>query len=173
MTVTYGGSEDNLTLTRLMESGMNLPARGSCQCGDVTYLVTEEPLFTVACHCSDCQKLSTSAFSISMILKRTGFEILSGDLKCWERPTAAGGVAVCWFCPNCGNRIYHENPEMPEIVRLKPGTLDDTAILAPQAHCWTCREQPWLERISELPKFEKQPDLASAVATLAQGKPSS
>lgn len=149
---------------------MKLPARGSCQCGNVIYQVIEDPLITVACHCLDCQKLSTSAFSISMILNRSGFDLLSGELKKWERPTAAGGIAVCWFCPDCGNRIYHENPAMPEVVRLKPGTLEDTSILEPQAHVWTCREQPWLTRYADLPKIERQPDSASAMAAIKQGK---
>jgi hypothetical protein len=146
---------------------MKLPATGSCQCGNLRYRVTMAPLATVACHCRDCQKLSTSAFSISMILPRSGFELLSGEPKSWERPAESGAVAVCWFCPDCGNRIYHENPEMPEIVRLKPGTLDDTSAIVPVAHVWTCREQPWLARCGELPKIERQPpDLAAALAAL-------
>jgi hypothetical protein len=111
---------------------MKLPVNGSCQCGNVNYEVTEAPLVTVACHCKDCQKLSTSAFSVSMILKRSGFRVLSGDLKSWERATAAGGTAVCWFCPDCGNRIFHESPEMPDVIRLKPGTLEDTDVSNPR-----------------------------------------
>ena len=150
---------------------MKLPANGSCQCGNVNYEVTDEPLVTVACHCKDCQKLSTSAFSISMVLNRSGFKILSGKLKSWERPTAAGGVAVCWFCPDCGNRIFHENPAMPNVIRLKPGTLEDTSVLEPQAHVWTCREQQWLGRFADLPKLERQPDVAAALAAIAEGEP--
>jgi hypothetical protein len=136
----------------------------------VTYEITDKPLATYACHCMDCQKLSTSAFSVTMVLNRSGFSLLSGDLKSWERPTASGGVAVCWFCPDCGNRIYHENPAMPDFIRLKPGTLEDTSVLEPQAHVWTCREQPWLSRSADLPRFEQQPDLAAAVAAIAKGE---
>lgn len=149
---------------------MKIPAKGSCQCGNINYEVTEQPLVTVACHCSDCQKLSTSAFSVSIIMKRSGFEV-TGNLKSWERPTDAGGVAVCWFCPDCGNRIYHENPAMQEFIRLKPGTLEDTSALKPQAHVWTCRQQPWMAKINDLPKIEKQPDVATAMAAIARGKP--
>lgn len=149
---------------------MKIPATGACQCGNVRYRVTEPPLVTVACHCRDCQKLSTSAFSLTMVMRRSGFKLLSGEPKSWSRPTDSGGTAVCWFCPDCGNRIYHENPAMPDIVRLKPGTLDDTSVLAPQAHVWTNREQPWLERSEALPKIEEQPDVALALAALARGE---
>jgi hypothetical protein len=150
---------------------MTFPARGSCQCGHVTYQVVAKPIATFACHCLDCQKLSTSSFSVSMMLDRSSFELLSGDLKSWERPTAAGGVAVCWFCPDCGNRIYHENPENPEFVRLKPGTLDDTSVLNPMGHVWTCREQPWQKNFHDLPRAERQPDLAQALMALKEGRP--
>ena len=149
---------------------MTFPAKGSCQCGNIKYQVVAAPLGTWACHCLDCQKLSTSSFSVSMMLERSSFELLSGNLKSWERPTAAGGVAVCWFCPDCGNRIYHENPDRPEFIRLKPGTLDDTSVLAPMGHLWTCREQPWQEHFSELPRMETQPDLAEALQALKEGR---
>ncbi len=149
---------------------MKLPASGSCQCGNVNYEVTDRPLATYACHCRDCQKLSTSAFSVTMVISRSGFRLVSGELKSWQRPTESGGVAVCWFCPECGNRIFHENPEMPDVIRLKPGTLEDTSVLEPQAHVWTCREQQWLQRIADLPKFEKQPDMAAAMAAIARGE---
>ena len=32
---------------------MNLSGR--CSCGAVTYEISNEPLFTQACHCTDCQ----------------------------------------------------------------------------------------------------------------------
>ena len=150
---------------------MPLPAKGRCQCGNVTYQVVEQPLATFCCHCLDCQKLSTSSFSISMFLNRSGFELLSGDLSMWERSAASGNITRCWFCPDCGNRIYHENPDVPGIVRLKPGTLDDTSVLDPKGHVWTCREQPWQERFNALPRADRQPNFAEALQAIREGKP--
>jgi len=149
---------------------MELPQRGSCQCGQVSYRITVEPLITYACHCLDCQVMSTSAFSITMLLSRAGFELLSGELKRCQRATAAGGIAVCWFCPDCGNRIYHENPDLPAIVRFKPSTLDNFQDFQPQVHIWTCREQPWLAHIAEQRKLDRQPDRAEAAAAIAEGR---
>ena len=149
---------------------MKLPATGSCQCGKVTYQVTEPPLITVACHCLDCQKASGAAFSISMVLRESGFEVTAGEVVKWDRPTEQGGVAQCWFCPNCGNRIYHDSPALPGIIRLKPGTLDDTSAINPAAHVWTCREQPWLAHFGDIHREDTQPDIAAAMAALAEGK---
>ena len=149
---------------------MDLPIRGSCQCGSITYRVNDEPLITSVCHCGDCQKLSSSAFSLSTIIRRDSLEITSGELKSWERPTEAGGTAVCWFCPDCGNRVFHENPAMPEFIRLKPGGVEDTSVLDPKVQVWTSRQHAWLEHLVELPAFETQPDIGKAVAALARGE---
>ncbi len=150
---------------------MKLPAPGSCQCGAVTYEVVSQPIVTIACHCADCQKLSASAFSISIVLPRDGLRVLTGELKSWERPTAAGGTAICWFCPDCGNRVFHENPAAPQMIRLKPGGLEDTSQIEPMAHTWTCRQQPWFSRAGDLPRFKTQPDLQTALAAIAAGEP--
>jgi hypothetical protein len=77
---------------------------------------------------------------------------------------------VCWFCPECGNRIYHEDPDRPQLIKLKPGTLDDTSVLRPMAHVWTCREQPWLANLNDMPRIETQPDLAEAFKALQEGR---
>ncbi len=148
---------------------MKLPASGRCQCGNVCYRIVAEPLVTVACHCQDCQKLSTSAFSITMVLNRNAVEF-DGELKCWERVADSGNTVACWFCPTCGNRIYHDNPAAPDFIRLKPCTLDDTSVLDPIAHIWACREQPWLGRIGELHKVDGQPDFGAVMAALSRGE---
>jgi hypothetical protein len=38
------------------------------------------------------------------------------------------------------------------------------------AHVWTCREQEWLKNFHDLPRMEKQPDLAGAFKALQEGR---
>ena len=143
---------------------MKLPLTGTCQCGEVRYVVTSEPIATVACHCRDCQKLSASAFSLTMVIPRDAFKLESGELAVFERPADMGGTARCYFCPACGNRVYHENPRLPGFLRLKPGGLDDTSCIVPEAHVWTSRAQPWFRFPEGVPVFETQPDLKEILA---------
>jgi len=140
---------------------MTYPASGTCQCGKVHYQLKNPPIITVVCHCTDCQKLSGGAFSMTMILKREDFELIRGELQAFDRPAASGNIARCYFCPTCSNRIYHENPNMPEIIRFKPGTLDDTSIIKPQVQVWTKSAQPWVELSADMPRYETQPDIAA------------
>ena len=149
---------------------MDLPLTGTCQCGSTHYKITEKPIVTLVCHCIDCQKLSAGAFSLTMAIARQAFELVRGNLKSWERPTASGGTAICYFCPDCGNRIYHENPAMPEVLRLKPGTLDDTSFIKPDAHVWTKRAQPGVVIPSDIPSYDAQPEAGELLKDVAQSK---
>ena len=147
---------------------MELPLTGSCQCGSVSYSVSEAPLVTVACHCRDCQKLSASAFSLTMLIKADTLTVDGEKLVMFERPTDSGGSALCYFCPTCGNRVYHENPAMPGLYRLKPGGLDDPSQIQPEAHVWVSRAQPWFEFPEGTPTFETQPDIQAFLAERQQ-----
>jgi hypothetical protein len=45
---------------------------GGCLCGDVRYEGEAEPLLTAVCHCRDCQKHTSSAFSVLVVLPKGG-----------------------------------------------------------------------------------------------------
>jgi hypothetical protein len=43
---------------------MKLPQTGGCQCEAIRYEITEPPQSVYTCHCTDCQRLTSSAFSM-------------------------------------------------------------------------------------------------------------
>ncbi len=47
--------------------------KGRCQCGAVEYEFTGSPQTVHACHCSECQKRSGSAFGLTMIVNKDSF----------------------------------------------------------------------------------------------------
>jgi len=133
---------------------------GGCQCGAIRYRFSAAPLTLYLCHCTECQKQSSSAFGMSLWLRRADLEFLSGALKFWQRGTDSGGSMVCAFCPDCGTRLYHAASHDSEIVSLKAGSLDDTSWLRPIGHIWTRSAQPWvpLDRDGNALIYETQPD---------------
>ncbi|MFC3681051.1 GFA family protein [Bacterioplanoides pacificum] len=135
---------------------MSYPIEGSCQCGGVRYKLLAAPQMVVACHCKECQKLSTSAFSITAVVKRDDVEFY-GDMQSWSRLADSGNVNAAQFCPTCGNRIYHYNPDEPEIVKLKPANLSDTRIIQPVAHVWVSEKQDWFDIPPGVAVYDKQP----------------
>jgi hypothetical protein len=135
---------------------MTYPIKGACQCGGVTYTLLAAPRFIAACHCRECQKLSTSAFSLTAFVDAENI-VFEGEMKDWQRMADSGNVAAAKFCPTCGNRIYHYNPADPDVLKLKPTTLSDTSIIKPSIHIWVSEKQDWYEIPEGVKTFDKQP----------------
>ncbi|GGZ04931.1 MULTISPECIES: GFA family protein [Shewanella] len=133
------------------------PIHGSCQCGNVTYELLAPPQRVVACHCKACQKLSTSAFSITALVNAKDV-VFHGEMKRWERKADSGNINAAMFCPVCGNRIYHVNPAHPEQIKLKAANLDDTRILQPTIHAWISEKQDWFQIPAGVKQFPRQPE---------------
>ena len=133
---------------------------GSCNCGYIKYEVQLPFIFQAACHCIQCQKHTQSAFSLIGAASCDAFRLLQGKLKKWTKTADSGTRHDCFFCPECGNRIYHQNPKMPEIIRLKLGTLEDTSIIEPQIHVWTQHKQDWFLLPDDSPSHPTQPDFS-------------
>ncbi|MBR9866471.1 MAG: GFA family protein [Oceanospirillales bacterium] len=135
---------------------MTYPIEGSCQCGGVKYRLLKEPMMVIACHCKECQKLSTSAFSITAMVNASDVEF-EGEMAEWSRLADSGNTSAAKFCPTCGNRIYHFNPAEPDKIKLKPSNLSDTSIIKPTAHVWVSEKQDWFTIPEGVKVFDKQP----------------
>jgi len=120
---------------------------GGCQCGAVRYRLNGEPQMLYACHCTDCQKQSSSAFGMSLMVARADVEITAGQerLKTWDTQGDDGLLKRCAFCSDCGSRIYHAGESDDEPLSIKAGSLDDTGWLRPVAHIWLKSAQPWID----------------------------
>ncbi len=134
-----------------------LPLTGGCPCGTIRFEVTAMPLFVYACHCTDCQRWSGSAFSMSMPVASKSFSVLRGQPKPWRRINSMGVRVSYWFCSDCGGRIYGERESRPDIIVVRAGTLDDRSWLAPIAHVFMRSAQPWEQVSGDAECFETMP----------------
>lgn len=136
---------------------MRLPLTGGCQCGRVRYEIRAKPLSVYACHCTECQRQSGSAFALSLPVARDGVAVVGGTPATWRRVLADGRAIACFFCGDCGTRLFHNPERNPQASIVKPGTLDDTTWLAPVGHIWTSSAQPWVQIPSDTVNYEGQP----------------
>ncbi len=142
---------------------------GGCQCGSIRYQLTGSAKMLYVCHCSDCQKQSSSAFGMSLIMDRkdVDFTRRAGQLKIWDTRGEDGRLKRCAFCSECGSRIYHASEREDEAISIKAGSLDDTRWLRPVAHIWLQSAQPWLEiDRADKPCFAREPEDETALAEL-------
>jgi len=134
---------------------MKLPQTGGCQCGKVRYEVTEAPLNVYTCHCLDCQRLTSSAFSLGVVVPETGFRLTGIEPRQLRRMADSGRINVRLVCPECGSWVC----SMPRegVMRFRGGTLDDTSWLRPTRHIWTRSKQAWVAIPEGDEVFEGQP----------------
>ena len=134
------------------------PLQGGCQCGAVRYTLKAAPIAFYLCHCTECQKQSSSAFGESVTVDLKDLEV-TGELAVYERPGAKSMVR-CEFCLKCGTRLFHGRPER---CNIKGGTFDDRSWLVPAGHIWTSSKQPFVEIGADELSYPKQPDSKDAL----------
>jgi hypothetical protein len=134
---------------------MKLPQTGGCQCGKIRYRITEEPLLVYTCHCTDCQRLTSSAFSMGVVVPEPAFRLSGIEPRQLRRIADSGRINTRLVCPECGTWICG----MPRdgVHRVRAGTLDDTSWVRPTRHIWASRKQPWITFAEGDEVFEKQP----------------
>ena len=128
---------------------MDLPLRGGCVCGAIRYEIAREPLRVYACHSTDCQRSTGSAFAIGVVVPSEAFQLAGLETRLVPGGiTEDGRVKSLFACPECGTRLFGgqrrdwRHKEM--VLAVLGGTLDDTSWLRPTVHVWARSAQPWV-----------------------------
>ena len=120
---------------------MPLPLSGSCRCGRVEIRVTKAPICTAACHCRGCQKMSSSAYSLTAMVPADGLEVTRGE-------TVIGGMHAPelqhHFCAHCMTWLFTRPAGMP-FVNVRPTMLDDTSWFRPFMETYASTRLPFAE----------------------------
>ena len=126
---------------------------GGCRCGAVRYMLTLDGLpLTYACHCSDCQTWSGSAFSQQALVAEAAIEA-SGPITIFELTSPNGRISRQRMCEICHTRVFNTNSARPGVVVVRAGTLDRSNELMVAAHIWVRSKQPWLELPDGVPAW--------------------
>jgi hypothetical protein len=139
--------------------------KGSCRCGQVEFEVTSEPLITMACHCTGCQKMASSAFSLSSLFASTAFSITSGV------PVIGGlhGSTRHFFCGHCMSWLFTRPEGMDDFVNLRSTMLDGANNYKPFIETCTDEKLQWAttgahHSFSKFPPQEEFPGLLQKYA---------
>lgn len=139
-----------------------LPWEGGCRCGRTRLRVTAPPLLAAACHCTGCQRMSASAFSLTLGVPSQGFEVTQGE------PVVGGlhGPVQHMFCPDCMSWMFTRPPGEAPFVNVRPSMLDDHGWFVPYVEMWTSEKLPWASTPAKL-SFEKQPAIEEFAGLMA------
>lgn len=115
-----------------------LPIEGACMCGEVRVRVTAPPVIAMACHCKGCQKLSASAFSLSVMIPAAGFEVIRGE-------PVAGALHrenPYMYCPHCKNWLF-TGVANGAFVNVRPALFDAPEWATPFVESCVAEKLPW------------------------------
>jgi hypothetical protein len=120
-------------------SEWKLPWEAGCRCGGVRLRLSEAPLLSMACHCKGCQRMSASAFSLSLAIPAQGFAVTRGE------PVIGGlhGSTRHYFCPHCMSWMFTRPEGMDWFVNLRATMLDDAAWFTPFMETYVQEKLPW------------------------------
>ena len=69
---------------------MNPSRTGGCLCGEIRYEITEAPPLVYTCHCIDCQRLTSSAFSMAIVVTDVAFRMAGIEPRAIQRMADRG-----------------------------------------------------------------------------------
>lgn len=127
---------------------------GNCHCEKITFRAVIEESKVRVCHCTDCQSLTGTAFRVAVPAPRKDFQLLSGQPKIYTKVTDDGKRTQLAFCGDCGSPIYsaHENSDE---FGIRIGCIKQRQSLIPSRQIWCRSALPWVEKLADFPKFEK------------------
>lgn len=128
---------------------------GSCLCGAVKYELDGELGDIVLCHCSKCRKATGSAFASVAPIKTSELRIVLGQDALAEFQSSPGVHRV--FCRGCGSPIFSRRDAMPDVLRLRIGTLDTPLDAKPSMHIFAGSKADWFDICDEAPQYVERP----------------
>jgi hypothetical protein len=115
---------------------------GGCLCGQVRYRASGPALFSVVCHCRDCQRASGSVGVGVIGVERASFSA-TGPLAQFRSLGGSGRMAVRNFCACCGSLLFGTPESEPGLVTLYAGSLDDPACFHPTDALFASQRPQW------------------------------
>ncbi len=125
---------------------------GQCHCGTVTYEAEIEPEDVSICHCTDCQRLTGSAFRVTVSTPADQFRLTGKPPKRYEKRADNGARRLQFFCGDCGSPIYTTGKGNGCGNGRHPlGSINQRSQLKPKHKIWCSSAVDWLSGIPNLP----------------------
>ncbi len=129
-----------------------MQVHGSCHCASVCYEAEVNPEQTTICHCTDCQKLTGSAYRVSVPAHEGSFRLTRGKPTIYVKVGDNGARRAQAFCPNCGSPLYTYAADDPKIYGLRVGCIAEREALIPRRQKWCSSALRWTESLAAMPQ---------------------
>lgn len=122
----------------------DLHITGHCHCGLIAYRAVIDPSDVSICHCTDCQRLTGSAYRVTAIAQKQNFHMTRGKPRLYVKRGDNGKKRLQYFCGDCGSPIFttgegHE----ARVIGIRVGTIDQRQTLVPTRQTWCASRLAW------------------------------
>jgi len=120
------------------------PARGSCLCGAVAYVIEGTPLRAYHCLCGRCQRARAAAHASNLFAAVDGVRFTRGadHLTLYKLPQAQHFSQA--FCRTCGSKMPRLDAARGMAI-VPMGGLDDEPGVRPQRYIFTDDTAAWFD----------------------------
>lgn len=125
--------------------------QGSCLCGQVRYEYDGEITEISMCHCTQCRKAQGTAYVAVSPVESTKMRLTAGAQLLKEYRATPGKARV--FCSHCGSPLYSARDDLPNVKRLRLGTIDTPFQCATAYHIHTASKADWEVIADGLPQY--------------------
>ncbi len=133
---------------------------GKCRCGETQFEVNATPILTVATHCTGCQRMAASAYSLTEIHNRDAFKVTSGE-------PVIGGLQQAtrhYFCPRCKSWLFTYPEGEAALVNVRATMMEDANAFVPFIEFYTNEGFAWAKTgaarsFDTVPQDEQWPEL--------------
>ena len=103
--------------------------KGHCLCGAIQYEYHAALEQSILCYCRDCQQAQDGIMAWNSPIQKNFFKIIQGEdlLSAYFHTPNKARV----FCRVCASPIYSYRIDLPQIIRLRLGTVVEGDIPAP------------------------------------------
>ena len=129
--------------------------KGGCLCGKVRYTYDGNIEEIAMCHCSQCRRAQGGAFATNSPgetakLKFSGQEYI--------QEFQSNEIKVRAFCKNCGSPLYSARHDLPNVRRLRVGTIETEFECKNSYHIYSASKASWHTITDEAPQFTQGKD---------------
>lgn len=126
---------------------------GGCQCGNIRYQISGDPMLAAICHCTMCRR-ANAAPAVAWAMYAQEQVRFTGEAP---QEYASSPEARRGFCPRCGTQISFTARFLPGLIDITIGSLDRPEAVAPTLHYWHSEHLGWVEFADGLPRFPELP----------------
>lgn len=125
---------------------------GSCLCGGIQYEIRGKLEPVQICHCQQCRKAQGAALVTNVPVSTDQFSITQGEELLKAYASTPGKERV--FCSHCGSPIISRLASLPDVVRVRAGTLNGEPPLELSDHAYVGSKANWWPITDDLPQLD-------------------